>query len=655
MGKHGKSKKHSPKKKSSHSDSDSSDSERTSSKKTIFGLGYNTPHKTVPTYNSSKEYQLADFLQLPRIMGSSCMWSQQLHAQCTSIYASELAVLKHAPNRNVVVPDLYLEQSLRPAAEAFPEYKDNFQILEKELPERRAYYADKLDEDSQAEDRTPGSGGGGFPPAPDELRLESTLQDILDSKEIGKYIKRPELFGLLFDCAMKVSKSGKFKDEESASIKSLSEYLAGKEAKASDSSPIIALKRDLLVKMQVLKPKSAAKSVKDNDDDDIHPLSEIGDNNGIPKPRVTIEEAHSIGYANLHKFSGFSHAVLRIMRKVAKHHEVYIDVLTRCAAALPCQQMKATLQEWGHFTSEDFKAQSTESEKLFLVMNTPRCFMSIAEKNFVGLKLPQAIREEETTILNSLCPLTAKNDSDHVRNFKAQAAKCAEVGCAFDDITLVIKLLNGYKRALADQSSTSPRVTSARYVYGKLNHVFDEFARQKKLDEIMLSYFVDLAARTSTELNDGANQTGNNQHHQRGGGNSSKRGKSAPPSQSQTPYNQFAASAAAEPPPQRSKQSSKNKKQQQQQQQGGGGGGNGKGQGKGKGNRPPYCYICKKPHVQYGDDCPAARNQPPANRGGPPQNAHQAAANTASSQELVAALKLITDRLTASQNGSRLD
>ncbi len=351
-----------------------------------------------------------------------------------------------------------------------------------------------------------------------------------------------------------------------------------------------------------------------------------------------------IRLVNLHKLRGYSHGVYRIARRARRHNQIYLEVLMRCAGAFHCEQMKSSLHEWGTHPSEDMLAECNELEKLFYVINTPRIFMGIVEKNFVGFKLPEAVREDETQILNELSPLSVKNDSEHARIFKTQANKCAEVGCAFSDITLVIKFLNSYKRALADPTLSTPRATSARYVFDKLRRIFDDKAQQKRLDEIQLNYFLDMAARTSTELSEGATQTGNSPRQQRGG-NPSKRSKNASsPQQSRGPFEQFSAAATAEPQPQRVKHGGKPNKQH------GNGGGKGHGKGKGKGARPPYCKTCKQNHVPYGDECTAVRNQQPT-KGSPPPNAHQATANLVSTELAAVIGKALTDHFGRGQGG----
>lgn len=660
MGKHGKSKKHS-RKHDSRSDSDSSDSSDSTSK-TIFGLVKKLPKRTYDFEPTPSNPTLADYLSLVKSFGAPSMWTLVAHNECTSIYATELAILKHAVNRNVIVPDWFMERLALAVAE-HPNYQSLFDILKKELEERREFYRAESQAADQAAIERSGGGGGGNPTHEVVdgcehfgLTQHSSLKEILKCKELDTRITRAELSSMLQKCALEIDSD--LANSSGATIKSLTSLL--NQTEKSDDSPVHAihhiqlLKTRLLVHMQILKPSTVGSRVRSryDDDSDYYSLPEIGDNDGIPKPRIDANEAHQIGHDNLVKLRGFSRAVFRITRKLSEHHQLYLEMLTRCAEQFKCEKMKTALREWGTLTPEDKMAKSSVTEKIFNVLNLPLLFMGVVDRNLVGLKIVEAVREDETRALNSLSPLSTKNDAEHARAFRTQADKCAEVGCNHSDVTLVIKFLYGYQYALGDSTVSSPRAVSARFVYDKLKRIFDDMTHQKRFEDVKLTYFLDLAARTSAELNEGALQTGNTQHHQRGGGHSSRRGKPASTSQ---PYDQFAAAAAAAaaaaPTDQPKAHPKSNKRSHSKQNRGGGGSGGdnrhkGNNQGKGKGPRPPYCNTCKQNHVPYGDECSAPRNQPQT-RGGQPPNTRQAATNLASddSQQLFNAFKLLSEKL----------
>jgi hypothetical protein len=308
MGKHGKSKYHSKSSKASRSDSESSDSERVSD--TIFGLQENAPSRkyTFPTTMPSQPTP-ADFHNIVRNFLSTSLWTQSEHAACTSEHALALAILKHAPHGDTIVPEEALP-GLRNAANAFPSFKNNLELLERELPTRRARYAAEALDSADEADGHPGSGGGwdmpvsaseGASETEEYYSVESPLNHILESEELYQHVDHPQLFGILYRCAVDVTPSMVDKQYE-VSMKDLCEHLYTKDpavvekVKDSVAERIRTLKRDLLTKMHVLKPKPARKSVKKrHEDSDVYPVPEIGNNDGIPKPRLSIADAHSIG------------------------------------------------------------------------------------------------------------------------------------------------------------------------------------------------------------------------------------------------------------------------------------------------------------------------------------------------------------------------
>jgi hypothetical protein len=666
MSYHGKSKKHTKNKKDSHSDSDSSDSE-SSSKQTVMRLQGNAALRKYPFAKPPANPNHADYLNLVRTFLSPSHWTQEDHAQSTSVHSLQIVLLMHASLPALVLPEAEMA-ALRSAAAAFPQYKSNLELLERELPRRRERYAaEALESADEANGSLPGGNDAGGAAAAShgssdseeyEFTIDTELQYFIDSDELYEHIETPQLYVLVSRCLADIEPS---KQDEfySLSLKDMCEQLCGYDtAKASQqvSKRLKTLKREFLKRMQVNKAQPQRKAVSKlrDSDSDVYPLEEVGDNNNIPKIRLSYPEANRIGFDKLHKLRGFSHEVYRLVRKLVRHHQKYLEVLIRCAEAFSCEQMKAVLQEWGSMSPEDMLAGCSELEKLFHLINSPRLFMGLVDKHFNGFKVPEAVCEDQTIALTELSPLNAKNDNEHAHIFKAQANKCAEVGCEFSEIVLVIKFLNTYKRALADPNLDTPRAQSARNVYNQLRRHFDDMAHQKRTAEIELSYYLDMATRISTELMEGAAQTGNNQHQQRGGGNPTKRSRNAPPPQQpRSPFNQFAGTAA----PEQSQRPTGGKGKGKGNQQNSGGRGRGRGKGKGKGwYSTPYCNTCGQNH--YGKECPPPRaqqqQQQQQTRGGPPPQSAPSAAANLTAPEVLGALKVLSGHFGLGQ-GVRLD
>ena len=610
----------------------------------------------------------ADFINLVRTFLTPSHWTQEDHNQSTTDSLA-IAFLMHASLPTMIIPDSSIP-NVRAVATAFPNYKSNLELLERELPLRRARYAaEALESADEANGSLTGGEEGSGSAVADpsgssdseqyQYTIETELHYFIDSFELYEHFKGEEVYALVSRCLADVDPKQKEKIYE-LSLRNMCEMLYELDPAVAHVSEAIktrinALKREFLKKMQVKEPtpRKAVSKLRDSDSD-VYPLGEVGDNDHIPKIRLSYPEANKIGYGNLHKLRGFSHEVYRLVRKVRRHNQKYLEVLIRCAEAFNCEQMKAVLQAWGTMSTEEMLAGCTELEKLFHLINSPRLFMGLVDKHFNGFKIPEVVSEEQSIALTELSPLNAKNDNEHAHAFKAQATKCAEVGCVFTETLLVVKFLNTYKRALADPNLSTPRAASARIVFDKLRRHFEDMAQQKRTADVELSYYLDMATRISTELAEGAAQTGNNQHQQRGGANPFKRSRNAPsPQQSRPPFGQFAAAAAPAEQPQRNKGGGKGNKQNNSGNWYDKGRSKGKGKGKGKGWNTPYCSTCKQNH--YESECPQrAHHQQQQTRGGqPPQNAQPNAANAAT--DVVAALKVLSDAFGGTGRGTRLD
>ena len=294
----------------------------------------------------------------------------------------------------------------------------------------------------------------------------------------------------------------------------------------------------------------------------------IGDNDGVPAPRIEFNLSSQCTAESLKSFRGMSARAYEIAEEVNKHLKLFAEMLLKILDQLARSSpvMQTIVHEWGKIDLKTKAEYGSDIERRCFIRPLPRMLVDRIEKHLQGEKTNAELSEENLEILVSLNPFDFKNEAEFALKFTTQLSMLDRLKNPY--YNPVERFLRCYKLS-AGKSPDTARGNEVRAVSTILHETHASLRRTTK-EEITLQFMIDLAGRNSRQTDQPGGQRG------KGQGKNNKRNNAASSSTSNSNPNPPNATAfvAVSPPVSSPKGGFTGKAK-----------GGGKGKGKGKGGK----------------------------------------------------------------------